>query len=372
MLRTAITSAVALSAICIDLRDGHALQAAGALRVQRAEIIDRNGFEKPLVAYTLLAPAGWRAEGQIEWTPLDPCGSGHRIVWKATAPDGVAAVQVLPAEKWSASNLPPQQQDACLHASVSAARPYLEWWVQRNRPGAKVLDFRPRPDLIAPYKSLNQSWPESGMRSWVDGGELLIAYQQGGRPVREAISSVIAFTHTRFPSLDPNQTIELLQGQSFPGFAMRVPEGTLNFKTVEALRQSIRPGAEWNARMLRASNERHRIAMESGRQMAETNRRAAAERSEIIARTGREVNDIQMGTWQSKNESMDRTQRESIEAIRGVETYNDPRYGGTVQLSSQYQHAWQLNDGSYVLTDDVNFDPSRAFGVAGQRLQVTK
>ncbi len=370
MLRTAIIGAVALSAICIDPRDGCAQQAGAALRVQRAEIIDGQGFEKPLVAYTLFVPAGWRAEGRVEWTPLDQCGTGQRINWKATAPDGIGAIQIVPAEKWSASNTP--QPDPCLHSRASAARPYLEWWVQRNRPGAKVLDFRPRPDLIVPYKSLVVNWPESGMRSWVDAGEILIAYTQGGRPAREAISTVVAFTHTRFPSPDPSQAIELLQGQSFLGFAMRVPEGTLNFKTVEALRQSIRPGAEWNARMLQASNERHRIAMESGRQMAETNRRAAAERSEIIARTGREVNEIQMGTWQSKNESMDRTQRETIEAVRGVETYNDPRYGGTVQLSNQFRQAWQLNDGSYVLTDDVNFDPNRAFGVTGQRLQVTQ
>jgi hypothetical protein len=79
-----------------------------------------------------------------------------------------------------------------------------------------------------------------------------------------------------------------------------------------------------------------------------------------------------MGTWQARNQSMDRTQRETIESIRGVETYNDPHYGGTVQLSNQYQHAWQLRDGSYVLTDDVNFDPNRAFGVQGTLLQRTQ
>jgi hypothetical protein len=76
-----------------------------------------------------------------------------------------------------------------------------------------------------------------------------------------------------------------------------------------------------------------------------------------------------MGTWQSRNESMDRTQRESIESIRGVETYNDPHYGGTVQLSNQYQHAWQLRDGSYLLTDDPNFDPAR-LNLQGTKLRV--
>ena len=43
--------------------------AAGAapLRVQPVEIVDRQGFERPLRAYTMLLPAGWRHESQVAW-----------------------------------------------------------------------------------------------------------------------------------------------------------------------------------------------------------------------------------------------------------------------------------------------------------------
>jgi hypothetical protein len=67
-------------------------------------------------------------------------------------------------------------------------------------------------------------------------------------------------------------------------------------------------------------------------------------------------------------ESMDRNQREFGEAIRGVETYAD-RNGGTVELDHTYNHAWQLDDGSYVLTDDNFFEPYRDLGLSGERLQ---
>jgi hypothetical protein len=234
-----------------------------------------------------------------------------------------------------------------------------------------VLDYRPLPELVQKLKWLESEQPELGMRTWVDGGELLIAYEVAGRPVREAITSINSFIHTRMPSLGAGRPPELLQGETMAAFSMRMPAGALDFKQVAALRQAVHVAPEWNARILQGINERARIANESNRVIAEQNRRGAAERSEIIARTGREVNEIQMGTWQSRNESMDRTQRESVESIRGVETYNDPKYGGTVQLSNQYQNAWQLNDGSYVLTDDASFDPQRAFGVPGQRLKVT-
>ena len=370
MRRYAVPCALALAATTAVSTVALALQASrpSPLRVQRAEIMDRRGFERPMVAYTAFVPAGWRAEGEVEYAAPGGCGPDQRINWHASAPDGVGAIQIIPEEKWSAGNFP-QEPDHCLHASISGARQYLEWWVRRNRPGARVLDFRPRPDLAAPFKALAQE--QNGMRSWADAGELLIAYQVGGRSVRETISSASFYIQTQLPSLDPGQRVELLQGMTGPGFAMRAPEGMLDFKAAEALRQSVQTAPEWRARMLQVANTRSRIAMESNRQMAETNRRAAADRSAIIANTGREINAIQMGTWQSRNESMDRTQRESIEAIRGVETYNDPHYGGTVQLSNQYQHAWQLRDGSYVLTDDPDFDPARSLNLPGQKLSVT-
>jgi hypothetical protein len=353
----------------------HAVQAQaralppGAIRVERAEVIDRNGFEKPLVALTLFKPVGWRAEGGVEWDPTNTCGLGTRFNWRATAADNASAIQIVPQEKWNHGNfeLPPN----CLMSRVDGARAYLEWWVARNRRGARVLDYRDRPEMVEPYKALNSVTPMPGgeLRSWVQAGEVLIGHTQGGRELREAISTIVWIRLNRFAPIGPNEPLQLLQGESLFGFAMRAPNGTLDFKTVDALRQSVRVGPEWNARMMQAATERHQIAMEAGRQMAADNLRGAQQRSQIIAQTAQDINDIQMGTWQNTSRTMDRTQRERIEAIRGVETYNDPHYGGTVQLSNHFEHAWQLRDGTYVLTNDVHFDPNRALGIEGQRLK---
>jgi len=54
-------------------------------------------------------------------------------------------------------------------------------------------------------------------------------------------------------------------------------------------------------------------------------------------------------------------------------TYNDPNApGGQVELSNLYNHAWRLNDGSYVLSDDAAFEPFRDIGVDGKRLEKTQ
>jgi hypothetical protein len=48
--------------------------------------------------------------------------------------------------------------------------------------------------------------------------------------------------------------------------------------------------------------------------------------------------------------------------IRGVETYQNPTTGKTVDLDSKYGHAWVSPDGVYLLTDQVGFDPNSVPG----------
>lgn len=75
--------------------------------------------------------------------------------------------------------------------------------------------------------------------------------------------------------------------------------------------------------------------------------------------------------WRAQSDA--RRQREFGEAISGVETYDDPNAaGGQAQLSSLYNHAWRLNDGSYVLSNDANFEPFRDLGVEGRQLERTQ
>jgi len=154
---------------------------------------------------------------------------------------------------------------------------------------------------------------------------------------------------------------EFLTGASLPGFAMRAPSGELDFEFTEMLRKTIRPEPEWSRRI-----------SQHNAKIAQTNIQGARERSKIIAQTGEEIRQMQADSWRQQSDSFDRMSRESSEAIRGVETYNDPYYGGTVELDNTYENAWQLNDGTYVLTDDAMFKPFRDLGVDGQRLEATQ
>src|SRR5690606_33933005 len=123
------------------------------------------------------------------------------------------------------------------------------------------------------------------------------------------------------------------------------PAGTLDLTMTEAIRRSFLPQPEWS-RII--ATHRARAAAdfaETAGRIAEINRQRNAEVSAIIA-----------SNYDAAEASGDRDYRETMEAVRGVETYVDTS-GQHVQLDYNYRQAWQLEDGSYVLSNDAFFDP---------------
>ena len=77
-------------------------------------------------------------------------------------------------------------------------------------------------------------------------------------------------------------------------------------------------------------------------------------------------------TRSTTDETDDRIQRESIEGVRGVETYHDPIGEVNVQLDATYDNAWRVtNDDTYILTNDPNFNPGQ-YNIEATQLQVLK
>lgn len=334
---------------------------AGSIRLHPVQIMDPNGFERPMPAATILIPPDWRARGGVVWTPQSACGPGYTINWSAASPDGSTSVAIFPGRTWSANNFGAPQSDGCPTSSINSVRAYLESVAQQARPGARILDYRPREDIAKDFQQLNQSTPTAvgQMRNWVEAGEVLIGYSENGRQMRETLAALAIFSESRMQGAYPGQTMVYLSGQALPGFAMRAPDGQLDFRVAEAIRRTIQPAPEWQARI-----NAH------GAATAQIRAKGAADRSAIISQTGREIADIQRQSWEQQQASQDRVARERSEAIRGVETYADPTQStGEVQLSNQYDNAWRLNDGTYVLTDDPSFNPYAATGQSGVKLE---
>ena len=338
---------------------------ADAVRVQSVRIMDRNGFGQPMVAATMMVPVGWKTEGGIVWSQnMSGCGpSVPHINWMATAPDGSSAIQYMPEEKWSGHNMqyPGMQQGPCPNVRVSDPRQYITQYVQRVRPNARMLDYRERTDIVEGVaKMLPPPMPDSyGMqtRQWIGAGDVLLGYKLQGREMRELVGVVAIFSKTQMAD-GMGGVMETDMTFALPSFSYRAPEGQLDFNKAAMIRNSYRADPQWSAKI----NQFHA-------NIARTNAKGAADRARITSQTNREISDMQMDSWRKQQESSDRGAREFNEYIRGVETYNDPINGGSVQLDNTYDNAWQLNDGTYVLTDDPSFNPYAATGQDGQRLE---
>ena len=364
MVTTLMLTTVAYSAAAPALPEG-------TMRVQRVEFIDRQGFEKPLVAATILVPAGWQQEAGVEWNVRQRCTRPHALRLRAQAADGSAAIELTPGEGWGQAT-----QGAvgdCPSAPWRTTQQYLAAWVERHRPGARWLDYRARPDKSQPEQ--RQAFGNgSGVSQRVESGQALIAYVSGGREMRETLVANVSFQQSRFV-MAPGQVFDSMQAQSLGVLAWRAPAGTLDMKQFDTVWDTLRPGPEWQARIDRANAEmtadNQRTQAEIGRIRAATQRETMAHialRGQIRAQTQRDVAEINQSGWSARQQSNERMHTDNIRTVREVQAYRDPRSGGVVELSHHYRHAWQLRDGTYLLTNNPGFNPERDAGIGGVQL----
>ncbi|MCG8274121.1 hypothetical protein MIC97_21805 [Aquamicrobium sp. NLF2-7] len=320
-------------------------------------------------------PAGWRSEGGLSWG--DPCNSyGYNINWTAQSPDGLFGMGFFPGLGWGRGEFSP-----CRQTPLGSLEELLGHEAQAIWPGARMIDFRRRPDVAGgqavplELAGLGVSAPGISMQSWLDAGEAMFAFTgSGGQEMRGAIlgsgwfsRSVLdpaasglmidpsLFPGLPMPALPPAQTI--LSGASEWSFVVWAPAGHLDLVAGEAIRKSFLPTGEWSDFILK-----HRAVIDG------QNARGIAERADIRRQTNAEIGAMIINGYNERMAIQDRTHRETMEAVRGVETYLDTS-GQPVQLDYNYRNAWQLADGSYFLTNDAGFDPNRTFNMDGRQLQ---
>lgn len=363
-----------MKAVLLGLLLAAAAADAAPLRVQPVEIVDRQGFERPLRAYSMLLPAGWRHEGQVAWSPAaGGCRQPYHPRLNASASDGSEVISILPGEGWGQGSFGPLAP-GCPMAAYSGAEVWLRAWVQRHRPDARWLGWQPRADASsAPV--VQDLGGGAAMRQWREAGRATIAYSHQGRPVQEIVAVAASFGQTRMPGLAGQPPIQTLAGEVHGLLTWRAPEGRLEPRHFDALWSSLRSDPAWAARirqgMSQMAQDNAATQARISQIHAETGRQTLAEmgrRGQMAAQTRSEISAMQDQGWRDRTASQDRQQVQTVRTIRGVEPWRDAG-GQVVELPNQYPHAWKLKDGSYLLTDDPAFRPGRDLGVEGEALK---
>jgi hypothetical protein len=197
--------------------------------------------------------------------------------------------------------------------------------------------------------------------------------------MRAAVSAMATISRTRMADvINPSQiALETVNGTPANFMVVKAPNGQLDLGLRRRVLTSMRFDGEWSRRTNEFNARKQAAAAKTNQDILTSNAAASAARLQASAsahqsrmNTLRETNDIMNGIYTDRQLSSDRQQRERIEAIRGVETYNDPVGGRPVQLDSTYQHAWRVNnsDNTYILTNDVNFNPG-AYNIDAQQMK---
>ncbi len=336
---------------------------AGAIHVEPAVILDSTGFESPIAAATLFLPSGWQAQGGVQWGRQFICTNGYAFEWSAASPDGSTRIALLPQQRWESNNYGAgPSAPGCALAPYSNVREVLAALASGLRAEARTVDFRVREDLQQKFAHLNSvtPMPLGEARTWVEAGEITLAFDEAGRPMRASIAVVAVFSLMQ--SNAGMGVMDALTGSTFPAFAASAPAEQFDAGFFEALRRSIRTSPQWEARIGTHNAAIGRVALEENRK-----------RSAAISRSNEEIARIRSEAWDAQQESADRRAREFGELMRGVETYDDANApGGQAELSDLYDNAWRLGDGSYVLTNDASFEPYRDLGVEGRKLEAAR
>ena len=346
--------------------------------LQRVRILDEMGFDRPVEAMSVLVPRGWRTEGGVRWRGVNEC-RGEMITWQmsATSPDGAIRFTVLPVRSFSffqnqmlqQGALAAQQQGGCrVNAPFDAAQ-YLEHLASSELGGARVSNIRRDESMqaildkiIAQGNATSRQYGTGinqtgsaiyGNLTWPDGTKGLaqiavsVATKQGndmftGAPNGFATTTVFFQTLLRYP-------------------AEREAEALKTYGTILA---SHRENPTWrqatNAFLTRLGNIEHAGRMER--------LRLQGEQSAAYAKSQSDAADARMRSWEQQQASSDASHNRFIQTIREVETWKTSE-GKPVELSAGYHHGWSRPDGSYILTNNSNFDPAVEFQQNWERMQ---
>jgi hypothetical protein len=79
-------------------------------RMKLMRVMDKEGWGEPVEAFRLLIPSDWSVEGGVRWVSDLGCPPNIiQVQFRATAPDGVTAIEFLPNYTWASTDDPMMQ-----------------------------------------------------------------------------------------------------------------------------------------------------------------------------------------------------------------------------------------------------------------------
>jgi hypothetical protein len=340
-------------------------------RMKVANVVDAHGFGHPMTSVSLLIPLDWQSQGETTWNTKDVCNSNQTHVL-ATGPDGRAYEQ-FPAFNWEWADDPQLLQMAAqqrarfgMHACdvlpPMSAQEYLRRNLSKIRPHSQLVGFEPAPKLLEGLQQkaqqIEQAARQYNLKEWLkaDAIRARVKYSVDGKPVEEWISAEILIAG----SLGPGWNLQTRQPDQRWSYkcvaytaAQRAAQGQLDASAnlFEVIASTYRTNPEWQAKVTQVA-----LAIQ------QADSKGVHDGSAIMAKSAEDTRNIQRQVYENQQRAQDHNATQFSQYILGVETYQNPMTGETIDLDNNYGHAWVNNRGEYLLSDQAGFDPNATQG----------
>ena len=340
----------------------------------RVRILDREGFQQPVEAFSLLIPKGWKTEGSIIWVQPGNACAGNNMGFRAKSPDGNYHFEMFPNYIWSHNpqslyQEPNSGSPYCGTGQPLDAEKYLQQVfirelgspqiveIKSNDAGAQAMranENKTRQELMKYGASQVLFYPSAitAKVKWNDGSEGLVMC--GVSVMEITIPNPYNGTYTKSYTSAASQKMLL----RYPA-----KESAAAPNMFSVILSSMRTNTNWKNvvdNFWIAVRERKHVAHLGTLKMLDD--QTAQMGRDAIKKGQQNLNnmDNNMRSWEASQQSQDRIHTNFVKAIREVETYRDET--GVVELNSGYNHAWSRSDNtSFIMSDNPNFDPSSVF-----------
>jgi len=262
------------------------LNASADTRFETYRIMDRQGFDRPVPAFTISVPTGWKSSGQVLWNK--PCSDDefYAVVFRTISADGSQGLRIRPGHQiiWTEmySNTGDPTMDAmaiaqneaalnqartqfrksnCHVGRVTGTRQLAERLILRHRPkDAEILSIRVLTDL---KETLRQTVANNGMAglgidTYFDAVRVRLRYNSNVGMIDEDVDLVWVMDVMTLDIPPPMASRTVQQFATiFPTNSVWAPAGKLDEATpvFNVMKQSYRSVPEWQRQVTKLRRE---------------------------------------------------------------------------------------------------------------------
>jgi hypothetical protein len=307
----------------------------------------------------MLIPSEWQSEGNIEWildNPAMPVAGDFRA-WN---PNGTEEFHLFPNQAFFSSDNPMIQQTfpsgtryfgALVHSPLGPIDALKEIALPMFRgdvDNLQVISQEELPEVSSYFKTGTDS--ATGVVTSAEGGKIRVEYTLNGVVFEDEIYCIIQSQDIPVQTIygtTRNINWYMTYIESF-----RAEKGKLDSQS--KMFQTISYFAKTDVNWLNKYNQVVEYLIQQQIQHIQS----LGQISSIASQTSNDISDANFQAWQQNQNVKDELANDFSNSILGIESYQNPIDGNTVELPSGYSSAWTNSLGEYILSDSPSYNPN--------------